>query len=92
MRNSGISTIAEDFAPNDLPKVEVHGEKRDLMETKEIEPKTRIKNAGIEDIRLFSMRKEHDKYLTPAEAVIARGVKITIKDLKDYDPDELKAN
>jgi hypothetical protein len=38
------------------------------------------------------MRKDHDKYLTPAESVIARGVKIKIKDLNDEDPEELKAN
>jgi hypothetical protein len=82
----------DEFAPSDIPKVLNAGQPRDLKETKEMVAKTKNKTAGIEDIRLFAMHKDHNKYLTPAEAVITRGVRINIKDLKEEDPDELKAN
>ena len=87
-----METDISNLAPNELAKYEQVDQPMDHQETKLIKAKTKLKAAGLNDIRLFSMQKDHDKYLTPAASVIARGFKIKIKDLQDEDPEELKAN
>lgn len=36
------------------------------------------------------MKKDVNAYISPPEAIIARGVKIRIKDLEEFDKSELK--
>ena len=48
------------------------------------------KQAGVTDIKLLSMKKDVTSYTSPPEAILARGVKIRIKDLDEFDKSELK--
>lgn len=48
------------------------------------------KQAGVTDIKLLSMKKDANSYTSPPEAILARGVKIRIKDLDEFDKSELK--
>jgi hypothetical protein len=62
----------------------------DLKETMELQPRTKRPSA-INDIRLLSMENEAKSYSAPANQIIARGIKIKIKDLEERGvPDELK--
>lgn len=78
------------FAPayNEITNKPKTKETIDLKETKEIAPKKQPKYSNISDIKLLSTNKDAKAYEAPAEAFIASGVKIRIKDLQDFGGDD----
>ena len=64
----------------------------DIKETK-MNATRQKKTSGVNDIKLLSMEKGLSNYISPAESIVLRGVRIKIKDLNDRcDPGELKAH
>lgn len=53
-------------------------------------PKEIRKQAGVTDIKLLAMDKEVKSFISPPEAIIARGVKIKIKDLDEFQHSDFK--
>ena len=48
------------------------------------------KMSGIQDIKLFSADNHTpDNFLTPSNAIISKGMKISIRDLQKTDPENL---
>jgi len=45
---------------------------------------------GAVNIKMLSLDEPASKFMSPAEAITARNIKISVKDLLREDPDELK--
>lgn len=61
----------------------LEGPVKDLKETMEPQPIKKQRIAGVSDIKLFGEKREAKAYMAPPDAVIAKGIKIKIKDLQE---------